>query len=65
MMNLNQAMKHAKANGCKYYVKNEMGCVLGAYQTRNSAELCKAMWERRYRENPFGSQDVKVYIEEK
>lgn len=49
----------------RYYVKNELGCVLAGCVTREQAEKKKAEWVKRYRENPFGSQDMKVFVVEK
>lgn len=52
-------------NNVRWYVKNELGCILAGCVTREQAEEKKAEWERRYRENPFGAQDMRVYIVER
>ena len=49
----------------KFYVKNELGCVLAGCVTKEQAEKKRVEWERRYRENPFGAQDMKVFVVEK
>lgn len=46
----------------KFYVKNEHGCILAGCVSREDAEKKRAEWEKRYRENPFGSQDMKVFV---
>lgn len=64
MMNRAQAEAYGKRIGCRYYVKNSNGGLLGGFKTLEAAEACKSRWEREYKNDPW-AKGVRVYIERK
>ncbi len=64
MMNKAQAIAYGKRIGCKFYVYNENGGLLGGFTTREAAERCKAEWELDYSTDPW-NKGMKCYIVEK
>lgn len=63
MMTKSQALAYGRRIGCKFYVRNSNGGLLGGFTTREAAEKCKAENERRLRRDRL-NRNLKVYIEE-
>lgn len=63
MMDQTQAMLYGRKKGCKYYVRNSNGGLLGGFASYKSAAECKARWEEEYRDDPW-NDGVTVYIED-
>lgn len=59
MMNRTWAEEYGRKTGCKFYVYNSKGCLIGGFRTKDAAEDCKRRWEK----DPW-SCDVKYHIEE-
>ena len=62
MMNKKQALAYGKRIGCKYYVKNSNGGLLGGFKTLEAAQACKARFEQELKNDPW-NKGVTVYIE--
>ena len=43
MMNREQAIAYGKRTGCRYFVKNSNGGLLGGFTTREAAESCRVL----------------------
>ena len=63
MMSREQVMAYGRKIGCKFYVRNSNGGLLGGFTTREAAEKYKAEEERRLRKDRLNHK-LKVYIEE-
>lgn len=63
MMNRAEAMAYGMMIGCRYYVYNENGGLLGGCTTLEAAEKMRAEFEREYKTNPW-NKGMKVYIKE-
>lgn len=64
MMTRAAAEAYGKRIGCKYYVMNDRGGLIGGFKNREDAEECKKRWEIETKNNPFDNT-VKYYIKEK
>ncbi len=64
MMNLNQAIRHGRAVGVRFYVKTASGAIFGGTKTRDQAEAMKRRFEAADRENPSTKGTTKFVIEE-
>ena len=62
MMTRTAAEAYGKSIGCKYYVKNSNGGLLGGFKTLEDAQQYRKKCEREYKKNPW-NKTVKVYIE--
>lgn len=62
-MNRDQAMAYGKRIGCRYFVKNANGGLLGGFTTREAAEEYRLRCEKEYRTDPW-NRGMKVFIEE-
>lgn len=63
MMNKEQAKRHGKKVGVKFYIRNSKGGLLGGTKTREQAEKMKREFQKEYDNDPF-NDDITVYIEE-
>lgn len=64
MMSKSQALAYGQRIGCRFYVRNANGGLLGGFVHREDAEACKARWEKEYKTDPW-SKGMKVFIETK
>lgn len=64
MMTRAAAEAYGKRIGCKYYLYNEHGGLLGGYKTREAAEAGKKRFEKEYETDPWNKNE-KVHIVEK
>ncbi|MCD7902664.1 MAG: hypothetical protein LUF91_02640 [Oscillospiraceae bacterium] len=62
MMNQKQALAYGRKKGCKYFVRNSCGGLLGGFTTMQAAKDCKERWAKEYQNDPWNS-GVTVYIE--
>lgn len=51
MMNLEQAVNYGKRIGVAWYVKNEHGCIIAGWKTKEEADACI---RRKNREGGWG-----------
>jgi hypothetical protein len=66
MMNQREAEAYGRRMGCKFYVVNNRGGLLGGFRTRETAEKYKAQYEKELKSNPFcKGEDIRVLIEER
>lgn len=63
MMNREQAIAYGKRTGCRYFVKNSNGGLLGGFTTREAAESCRIRWEKEYQTDPW-NRGMKVFVVE-
>lgn len=63
MMDYYGALAYGRRVGCRFYVYNSNGGLLGGFKERKDAERCKAEWEARFRTDPW-NKDLKVEIKE-
>lgn len=63
MMNKEAALAYGKRIGCRYYVYNDAGGLLGGCKTLAVAEEMKARWEAEYENDPL-NKGTKVYIKD-
>jgi hypothetical protein len=63
MMNKSQAIAYGQQIGCRFYVRNSNGGLLGGFVRREDAEACKARWEKEYKTDPW-NKGMTVFIEE-
>lgn len=62
MLNLTQAIEHGKRVGVRYYLMNDMNCVMGGTQTLEQAEDMKRRFEEKDRRNPWTKGTTRFYI---
>lgn len=66
MMNRHEAEEYGRKMGCKFYVRNNQGGLLGGFRTREAAEQHKAKCEEELRTNPFcKGEEIRIFIEER
>ncbi len=62
MMNIAQAVKYGEEIGCRYYVVNSNGGLMGGFITKEAAQEYKAKCEREYKDDPW-NKDLRFSIE--
>ena len=63
MMTRDAAVAYGNKIGCRYYVYNDAGGLLGGCKTLADAEEMKARWEVEYENDPL-NKGTKVYIKD-
>ena len=64
MMTRAGAEAYGKRIGCKYYVMNDRGGLMGGFIKLEDAENCKKRFEKEIKNNPWDNT-VKYFIEKR